>query len=350
MILRSSIIQYRFIPFRAQPVIRSLGTIQMTNIHLPKTIEIHPSTSPISSPIQATNVISLQKLYSVDLDIQVRWIVASIEKRIFLCDTEGDMRIFSYSRRLHRQPLLTERFRVSLKRLITSFTVTHDYVVTFESDTRVLALHTHHGALLVRLEFPFEPLMMIRGDFQRQNSIWVCSEHQRQCYQFGLNHAHKQMQTLDQIDFSRPIAHVLIDPVGISCDENNRVGIHDVAVTASDRLLLFDDNQSRIIPLDSIKDDDDRVLSSRLERIFLVPKQRHLIIVISTAQYSTGSSTEILLVHIQSAVPRILWRLIEPNGVQDLDCTMNGEFIYITRGSTSRRLLPKMHVYRFTDE
>ena len=267
-------------PVRAHPVVRNIGTIRMKNIHLPKGMISSPVPTPRSSPSRPTNLISLQKLYSIDLDIHARWIVASIDKRLFLSDSEGEVRIYSYSRQLHRQPLLTERFHVTLKRLITAFTVTNDYLVTFELDTQTLALHSHHGALLVRLAFPFEPLSIVRGDVQKRNSVWVCSEQQRQCYEFELNHNTKKVNLIDQIDFSRPIENVYIDPVGISCDETNRVGIHDVAVRASDRLLLFADNQSRIVPLGTIEGNDERVLSSRLESIHLVPKQTHLIVVV----------------------------------------------------------------------
>ena len=233
---------------------------------------------------------------------------------------------------------------------MTAFTVTNDYLVTFEVDTQILALHSHHGALLVCLTFPFEPLSMIRGDVRKRNSIWVCSEHQRQCYEFELNHNTKKLNLIDQIDFSRPIANVYIDPVGISCDENNRVGIHDVAVRASDRLLLFADNQSRIVPLGKIEDNDERVLSSRLESIHLVPKQTHLIVAVYTIQYASSTTTEIFLLNIKLPSVKILSRLFEPNGVENLDCTRNGEFVYISRGCRNKRQLPKMHVYRFTNE
>ena len=83
-----------------------------------------------------------------------------------------------------------------VKRLITSFTVTHDYLVTYELDTQMLALHTHHGALIIRLEFAYEPLMIIRGDLdkKKKNSLWTCSAHKKKCYQLGLNHRTKTNQ------------------------------------------------------------------------------------------------------------------------------------------------------------
>ena len=71
---------------------------------------------------------------------------------------------------------------------------------------------------------------------------------------------------LIQIDFTLPITNLYVDPIGISCDENNRVGIHDVSIPASDHLLLFSENQNRIIPLDMLRYDE-RLLSSRIERV-----------------------------------------------------------------------------------
>ena len=87
-----------------------------------------------------------------------------------------------------------------------------------------------------------------------------------------------------------------------------------------------------------------------LNVFFLVPRHAHLILLVYSAQYFNGNATEILLLNIKSASMKILCRLFEANGVENLDCTMNGEFIYTTRGSPTKRVLPKMHIYRFTDE
>ena len=123
--------------------------------------ELILSESYVDEYHSSTNIL-VRKLYTIDLDLSAKWVVASIDKRIFLCDNEGEIRIFSYSQQFHRQPLLTERFHLSTIRLISCFTVTQDYLVAFETDTESLTLHTHHGALLLRLYFLYGPTMIVR--------------------------------------------------------------------------------------------------------------------------------------------------------------------------------------------
>jgi hypothetical protein len=245
--------------------------------------------------------------------------------------------------------LLTERFRLTTKRLISLFTVTRDYLIAFEIDTKLLTLHTHHGALLIRLSFPYQPSMMIRSNFCNKNQLWTCSEHTRQCHSMDVNHRTKKTIILDQIDFQVPIGNVNVYPVGISCDEKKRVAIHDTSMSTPDRLLLFDNSQNRIIPLDVIKDHD-RSLSARIERILLVPKQAHLVILVYTPQLTTSSANEIIILDITHEPAKILGRLLEPNGVLNIDLTFHGEFVYTSRRSASKRIPSNMHIYQFIDD
>jgi hypothetical protein len=292
--------------------------------------------------------ISIHKLYTVDLDISAQWVISSIDKRIFLCDTEGEVRIFSYSRQFRRQPLLTERFQLSTIRLISALTATQDYLIAFETDTQILTLHTHHGALLLRLSFPYDPIMIVRCDYYKKNQIWTCSRTKRQCYQFNLNHTIKQVNLIDQLDFTKSISNILIDPVGISSDEQNRIAVHDVNKTTSDRLLLFTNNQNMIISLDFIKYSD-RPFSSRIERVLLVPKQSHLIVIVYAPQSPTMSLHEIVVVDISSQPEQILYRLAEINGVQNIDVTLNSELVYTVTTPSNKRIPPKMHIYSLID-
>lgn len=290
------------------------------------------------------NNISIHKLYTIDLDISAEWIVSSLEGRIFLCDSEGEIRIFSYSRRLRRQPLLTERFHITTTRLITSFTVTHDYLIAFETDIQMLTLHTHHGALLIRLPFPYDPIMIHHCDyFSKKNHIWLCSRTKRQCFHFHLNHLNKDINPLEQLDFKHPISNISVDPVGISIDEQERIGIHDVNMTTSDRLLIFTDHQNMIIPLDLIKYAD-RQITSRIERVLLVPNQSNLIVLVYAPQSSTNVH-EIVVVDIELQPAQILYRLTEPNGIKNIDLTLNGEMVYSVTTPANKRMTPKMQIY-----
>jgi len=292
----------------------------------------------------STDDLSLHKLYTVDLDISAQWVISSIDKRIFLCDNDGEIRIYSYSRQFHRQPLLTERFRLSTIRLISSFTVTQDYLIAFEIDTQNLTLHTHHGALLLRFYFPYDPIMIVRCNYYKKNQIWTCSRTKRHCYQFSLNHTNKEINLLDQLDFEKSISNIFIDPVGISSDEKNRIAIHDVNPKTMDRLILFTNQENRIISLDFIKYID-KQLSSRIEHILLVPKQSHLIIIVYAPQYPTTNLHEIILVNINLEPPKILYRLTEINGIQNLDFTLNNELVYTVISPTNKRIPAKMHIY-----
>ncbi|CAF4648474.1 unnamed protein product [Rotaria socialis] len=295
-----------------------------------------------------TTNVYIHKLYTVDLDISAQWVISSIDKRIFLCDIEGEIRIFSYSRHLHRQPLLTERFHLSNIRLISLFTATKDYLIAFEIDTQILSLHTHHGALLIRLYFPYDPIMMTRCDYYMKNQIWACSRNKRQCSQFSLNHTTKQVYVLDELNFTKPIANILIDPVGISCDEQDRIAIHDVNTTTTDRLLIFMNKTNRIIPLDFVKYHD-KLLSSRIERVLLVPKQPNLIVVVYAPQSSTTNLHEIIVVDISTKPTQILHYFAEANGIQSIDVTSNNELVYTVTRPTNKRIPPKMHIYSIID-
>lgn len=289
------------------------------------------------------NTLAVQKMYAVDLDISPEWVVASLEGRIFFCNREGETRIFSYSRRLHRQPLLTERFYLSIIRLISSFTVTHDYLISFETDTQMISLHTHHGALLTRLNFPYDPLMIIRGDILTKNQIWSCSRSKRQCCQFHINHTTKEINPIKQLSYTQPISNILIDPVGISIDEQDRIAVHDVNSITSDRLLVYSNNQKTIIPLDLIKYANQRT-SSRIKRVLLVPKQSNLIIVVHAPQ-STTNLHEIVIVDIKLQPPQILYSLTEPNEIQNIDLTLDSELVYNVKPPNNKRIISKMYIY-----
>ncbi|CAF1541236.1 unnamed protein product [Rotaria sp. Silwood1] len=335
--------QYHFKPSRGYTMSRTLGTI-----HADKDInhkEIGTiTTKPSLNQYNPLNTISIHKLYTIDIDISAKWIVSSIEDRIFICDTEGEVRIFSYSRRRRRQPLLTERFHLSNIRLVSSFTVTYDYLIAFETDTQMISLHTHHGALLIRLNFPYDPIMIVRCDYLTKNQIWSCSRTKRQCFQFDINHITKEIIPIEQLDFKYPISNILIDPVGISSDEQNRIAIHDVNRTTTDRLLIFSNDQNMIIPLDSIKYAD-RQISSQIERVLLVPKQPNLIVIHYVPQSTITNLHEIVIVDIELRPAQILYRLQEQNGIQNIDVTLNGELVYSVTPPANKRIIPKMHVY-----
>jgi len=321
---------------------KTLGTISVKDSPRRETQPIHRSSSIISS--YTIENLSISKLYTIDLDISAQWIVSSMDKRIFLCDIEGEIRIFSYSRQFRRQPLLTERFHLSVYRLITAFTVTKDYLIAFETDTQMLTLHTHHGALLKRLLFPYEPSMIVRCDFKTGNQIWTCNRTKRQCYQFQLNHSQQQIHVIDQLDFTKSISNVFVDPISISTDEQGRIAVHDINSTTMDRLILFTTKENQILPLQFIFHDN-KILSSRIERISLVPNQPNLLIVIHAPEYSQNSLREIVVINIKSNPPKILHRLTEINGITNFDVTCNNEFIYTTATPANKRLPPKMHIY-----
>jgi hypothetical protein len=282
-------------------------------------------------------------LYTIDLDISGQWVVASLDKRIFVCDTEGEVRIYSYFRQHRRQPLITERFHLSTLRLISCFTATQDYLIAFESDTQILTLHSHHGALLLRLYSPYDPTMFVRCDYKKKNQIWTCNRAKRQCYQLHLNHTLKEVTLVDQIDFTVPIGDVLTDPFDISVDENDRIGVHDVNPTTINRLILFSNEQNTIHSLDFIY--DNKPFSSRIERVLLVPKHPHLIVIICTIQSSTNILYEIVIVNIYSQIPEIVHRLSEVNKIQNMDITLNSELVYTVTMPTNKRMPPKMHIY-----
>ena len=321
---------------------KTLGTIRVKD-NIRKEVEMSSTGTPIHE-YETRQYLSVHKLYTVDLDISAQWVISSLDKRIFLCDIEGEIRIFSYSRHLRRQPLLTERFHLFNIRLVSAFTATQDYLIVFETDTQILTLHTHHGALLLRLLFPYDPIMMVRCDYMKKNKIWTCSRTKRQCYQLSLNHTTKQVNVLDQLDFTKPISNVLVDSFGISCDEQDRVAVHDANMTTTDRLLLFTKDQNIIIPLDFVKYFD-KLLSSRIEHVLLVPKHPDLIVIVYVPQSPTISLHEIVLVDMSLQPARMLHCFSEPNGVQNIDVTSNSELVYTVTTPANKRQPPKMHIY-----
>ncbi|CAF4883619.1 unnamed protein product, partial [Rotaria sp. Silwood1] len=177
-----------------------------------------------------------------------------------------------------------------------------------------------------------------------KNQIWSCSRTKRQCFQFDINHITKEIIPIEQLDFKYPISNILIDPVGISSDEQNRIAIHDVNRTTTDRLLIFSNEQNMIIPLDSIKYAD-RQISSQIERVLLVPKQPNLIVIHYVPQSTITNLHEIVIVDIELRPAQILYRLQEQNGIQNIDVTLNGELVYSVTPPANKRIIPKMHVY-----
>ena len=282
------------------------------------------------------------------MDISAEWVVSSLEGRIFFCNSDGEIRIFSYSRRLRRHPLLIERFYLSIVRLISSFTVTKDYLIAFETDTQMISLHTHHGALLIRLNFPYDPLMIIRGDYLTKNQIWSCSRTKRECFQFNINHITKEIHPIEQLNYKHPISNILIDPVGISSDEQGRVAVHDVNRMTNDRLLVYSNDQNTVIPLDLIKNTNWRV-ASRIERVLLVPNQSNLIVVVHVPQSTTTNLHEIIIVDIELQPPQILYCLKESNGIQNIDLTLDGELVYSVKPPINKRITSQMYIYSLID-
>ncbi len=301
--------------------------------------------TPVKKQYNPLKNVSILKLYSIDIDISAEWIISSIIDRIFLGNAEGEIRIYSYSNRFHRQPLLTEQYRLTTVRLISCFTVTHDYLIAFETDTQMLSLHTHHGALMVRLRFPYDPIMIIHYDYLRKNHIWACSRSKRQCFQFYIDHTMKELNPIELLDFKHPISNILIDPVGISIDEQDRIAIHDVNRTTSDRLLIFDNDHNMIIPLDFVKYAD-RQITSRIERVLLVPKLPNLIVLVYAPKSNSTNLHEIVVVDIAVRPARILYRLTEQYGIQNIDLTSNGELIYSVTPPAHKRISPKLNIYR----
>jgi hypothetical protein len=209
----------------------------------------------------------------------------------------------------------------------------------------MLTLHSHHGGLLVRLSFPYDPIMINHCDYlTNKNSIWSCSRTKRQCLQFNINHLDKEFNPIEQLDFKHSISNILIDPVGISTDEQKRIAIHDTNTTTSDRLLIFTNYQNMIIPLDLIKYAD-RQITSRIEHVLLVPKQSNLIVLVYAPQATTTNLHEIVIVDIELQPAQILHRIIEPYGIKNIDLTLNGEIIYSVTPPANKRITPKMYIY-----
>ena len=326
---------------------KKIGTIQSMKDTQTKDSGLISRQSVFDSYLPKS-VVSIHKLYTTDLDISAQWVVASIEDRIVVCDRESEVRIFSYSRRLHRQPLLTERFHLSVVRLISSFTATDDYLIAFEADTQMITLHTHHGALLVRLSFPYDPLMIVRCAYGTGNQIWSCSRTKRQCFQVTLDHTTKEVYPMEQLDFRQPISNILVDPVGISTDEQRRLAVHDVNTSTSDRLLLFTNNQNMVIPLDLVKYAD-RQITSRIDRVLLVPKQANLIVLVYAPQSTTNNLHEVVIVDVELQPAQVLYRISEANGIENVDLTVHGELIYSVTAPQNKRIPPKMHIYSLTN-
>lgn len=338
--------QYRFKPSAGLTIGKKLGTIQTSKPVHSKDNRLHTRESSVYS-FATKAAVSIHKLYTIDLDISAQYIVASINERIFACDSEGEVRIFSYSRSRRRQPLLTERFHLSVVRLISCFTATEDYLVAFETDTQLLTLHTHHGALMIRLGFSYDPIMIVHCYYGHRNQIWTCSRNKRQCHQVALDHTRKDTRSNEQLDFQQPVANILIDPVGISNDEQHRLAVHDVNSTTSDRLLLFSNHENSIIPLDLIKYSD-RQLTSRIERVLLVPRHSNLIVLVYTPQANSSPLREIVVVDIEAQPAEVLYRFAEHHGIENIDLTMNGEMVYSVTPPANKRMPPKMHIYSLT--
>jgi hypothetical protein len=208
----------------------------------------------------------------------------------------------------------------------------------------MLTLHTHHGALIVRLRFPYDPLMIIHCGYKTKNQIWTCSRSKRQCCQFNINHTMEELIPIEELDFKSPISNILIDPVGISTDEQQRIAVHDVNTTTTDRLLVFTNHNNMIIPLDLIKYGD-RQISSRIERVLLVPKQSNLIVLVYAPQFATSNLHEIVIVDIEARPTQVLYRLTEPNGIRNIDLTLNGELVYSVTPPANKRMASKFHIY-----
>jgi len=332
-------------PSNDQAISKTFGTMHIKDTYRKET-DLR-SVASYTNQYYSTNELSVNRLYTIDLDISPQWVVSSIDKRIFLCDTDGAVRVFSYSRSFRRQPLLTQHFFLTTMRLISSFTVTQDYLITFETDTQTLTLHTHHGGILLRLSFLYDPIMMTHCGYHKNNRIWTCSRTKRECYQFHLDHTLKQVEILDEIDFTEPISNILIDPIGISTDEQNRVAIHHANPATIDHLLLFTNQPCMSLSLDFVKSFDSR--SSRIERVLLIPKHSNLIVIVYGSKASITSLHEILIVDISLQPAQILYRLSEVNGVQSLDATLNSELVYTIPAQKNKRVSAKMHIYSLFD-
>jgi hypothetical protein len=161
-----------------------------------------------------------------------------------------------------------------------------------------------------------------------------------------MDHTEKELNPLELLDFKRPVANITIDPVGICIDDQDRIAIHDVNQSTSDRLLIFDNNKhNMVIPLNFIKYAD-RQMTSRIERVLLVPQQPNLIILVYAPQSTSTHLHEIIIIDIGTSPPQILHRLTEQYGIRNLDLTSNGELIYAVTPPANKRIVPKLHIYR----
>jgi hypothetical protein len=159
----------------------------------------------------------------------------------------------------------------------------------------------------------------------------------------------KEIEILDEIDFTEPISNILIDPIGVSTDELNRVAIHHANPATIDHLFLFTNGQCMSLSLDFIKYLDGRSSSSRIERVLLIPKHPNLIVIAYASKASITSLHEILIVDISLQPAQILYHLSEVNGVQSLDVTLNSELVYIIPTQKNKRVSAKMHIYSLFD-
>ena len=329
---------------------KKLGTLSTRKEAKGKKVHVDPVAPPTPPSLPPKDPVLPLKLYSIDLDISAQWVVASIVDRIFVCDPEGEVRIYSYASVDHRAPLLIERFHLSIVRLISLFTVTDDYLLEFERDTRMLSLHTHHGALLVRLRFHYDPTMMIHSRTRPKNQIWICSRTHRQCLKLDLNHRTKSVECVEELEFKYPIGDKAIDPGGVSTDGHDRLAVHDVNAppTAADRLILFPDDKPDAVPLDGVQYFEDKRFS-RIERILLVPHRPDLLIVLHVQECSKKSRHELVIVDIESQPVDVLYRLSESNRIQSVDLTVHGDLVYSVTGPVCKRLTPKILIYSLSD-
>ena len=329
---------------------KKLGTLSTRKVAKGKKVDFERVAPPTPPLVPPKDPIAPLKLYSIDLDISAQWVVASIVDRIFACDAEGEVRIYSYASGHRRPPLLIERFHLSIVRLISLFTVTDDYLLEFERDTRMTSLHTHHGALLVRLRFPYDPTMMIHSRTRPNNQIWICSRSQRQCLKLDLNHRTKRIECVEELQFKYPIGDKDIDPVGVSTDGHDRLAVHDVnsPLTAVDRLILFPDDKPEAVPLDGVQYFEEKRFS-RIERILVVPARPDLLVVLHVQEFNKTSRHELVIVDIGSQPVDVLYRLPESNRIQSVDLTVHGDLVYSVTGPACKRLTPKILIYSLSD-
>ncbi|CAF0786376.1 unnamed protein product [Didymodactylos carnosus] len=176
--------------------------------------------------------------YSIDLDI-IPSFISVVKNYIFICDEDGYVRVYSYSKKLRRQPLLKEKYTLQVRKMITAFTCTTDYLISYEKDVKLLSFYNYHGGIIHKLIIQDLPdQLLYSGD--GTNDFWMCSHITFRCSLYSV------LTGVDSTDLHLKLVHEknykasadIVEPVWLTANEKF-VGIHDLSNT-KDRMLLYD--------------------------------------------------------------------------------------------------------------